>query len=155
MASVRRAYTDEYAFNYIPQEQPERVRRTRQRPQAQPQQPTKKQIQTGTLSADTLRALIAATIVVGLLLIGNVIINAYTAELQYDINQIERQNGILQTEINLLEVKIGSNTSVQELEAYAMSDLNMHYPEGNECVHLSTVEAPKGLTDIIRQKAYA
>ena len=53
-------------------------------------------------------------------------------------------------------VKIGSNTSISQLEDYATSKLAMHYPEGNECIHLATVELPEeNLADIIKQKAYA
>ncbi len=155
MTSLSRAYTSEYAYNYLPQEQPSRVKRTRQRPQEQMQPKQRQNEQVGVLSAESLRALIFATFVIGVILIGTVIINAYTAELQYSINQIENQNAILQSEIDMLEVKIGSTTSIQELESFAVENLEMHYPEGAECVHLASVEAPKGLSDIIRQKAYA
>ena len=66
------------------------------------------------------------------------------------------ENAILQSEVDMLEVKIGSNTSINQLEEYAAANLAMHYPEGNECIHLATVELPKGnLADIIREKAYA
>ena len=34
MATARRAYTAEYSYRYAPEAQPERVRRTRERPQA-------------------------------------------------------------------------------------------------------------------------
>ena len=72
------------------------------------------------------------------------------------MNQLENQNAILQTEIDLLEVKIGSNTSINQLEVYATENLAMHYPEGKECIHLSSVELPETkLADVIRQKAYA
>lgn len=156
MATARRAYTSEYAFNFVPEVQPERVKRTRQRPERKEQQQVKRNPQSGTLSADTLRALIVGVLAIGLILIGVVIINAHTASLQYSVNQLESQNAILQTEIDMLEVKIGSNTSINQLEEYATKNLAMHYPEGNECIHLATVELPEeSLADIIRQKAYA
>jgi len=73
-----------------------------------------------------------------------------------EVNQLENQNTILQTEIDMMEVKIGSNTSINQLEEYAAVQLGMHYPESNECIHLATIEAPEeGLADLIRQKAYA
>ncbi len=156
MATARRAYTSEYSFNFVPKIEPERVKRTRQRPQAQPETQVRPEQQRGTVSADTLRALIMGVLALGLILIGLVIVNAHTASLQYDVNQLENQNAILQTEIDLLEVKIGSNTSINQLEVYATENLAMHYPEGKECIHLSSVELPETkLADVIRQKAYA
>lgn len=153
--TARKRFTSEYAYNYIPEEQPQRVRRTRQRPLDVPQTAPKTKPGSDVLSRETLRLLVLATIAIGIILIGTVIINAHTSKLQYSINQLEKQNEIIQTEINLLNVKIGSNTSIQELETYATGELSMHYPEGNECIHLASMEAPSGLADMIKQKAYA
>lgn len=156
MATARRAFTSEYSFNFIPQQEPERVRRTRQRPEYRPEQQQEQRKQSGTISAGTLRALILGVLAIGIILIGLVIVNAHSASLQYAVNQLENQNAILQTEIDMMEVQIGSNTSINQLEEYATAQLGMHYPEGNECIHLSTVEVPEdGFADIIRQKAYA
>ena len=156
MATARRAFTSEYSFNFEPQKQPERVRRTRVRPKAQPETQRVPAKQGAAVSADTLRVLIAGVLAIGIILIGMVIVNAHTASLQYSVNQLENQNAILQTEVDMLEVKIGSNTSINQLEEFALTQLGMHYPDGNECIHLATVEAPDGnFADLIRQKAYA
>lgn len=156
MATARRAYTSEYSFNFTPEVRPERVRRTRQRPERPVEKQVKRAPESGTLSQDTLRVLIAGVLAIGVILIAMVIVNAHTASLQYDVNQLESQNAILQSEVDMLEVKIGSNTSINQLEEYAATNLAMHYPEGNECIHLSSVDLPEGnLADIIRQKAYA
>lgn len=156
MATARRAYTSEYSFNFTPEVRPERVRRTRQRPERPVEKQVRRAPESGTLSQDTLRALIAGVLAIGVILIAMVIVNAHTASLQYDVNQLESHNAILQSEVDMLEVKIGSNTSINQLEEYAATNLAMHYPEGNECIHLSSVDLPEGnLADIIRQKAYA
>ena len=156
MATARRAYTSEYSFNFTPEVRPERVRRTRQRPERPVEKQERRAPESGTLSQDTLRVLIAGVLAIGVILIAMVIVNAHTASLQYEVNQLENQNAILQSEVDMLEVKIGSNTSINQLEEYAATNLAMHYPEGNECIHLSAVELPEGnLADIIRQKAYA
>ena len=156
MATSRRAYTSEYSFNFTPEVRPERVRRTRQRPERPVEKQVRRAPESGTLSQDTLRALIAGVLAIGVILIAMVIVNAHTASLQYDVNQLESHNAILQSEVDMLEVKIGSNTSINQLEEYAATNLAMHYPEGNECIHLSSVDLPEGnLADIIRQKAYA
>lgn len=156
MATARRAYTSEYSFNFTPEVRPERVRRTRQRPERPVEKQVRRAPESVTLSQDTLRVLIAGVLAIGVILIAMVIVNAHTASLQYDVNQLESQNAILQSEVDMLEVKIGSNTSINQLEEYAATNLAMHYPEGNECIHLSSVDLPEGnLADIIRQKAYA
>ena len=156
MATARRAYTSEYSFNFTPEVRPERVRRTRQRPERPVEKQVRRAPESGTLSQDTLRVLIAGVLAIGVILIAMVIVNAHTASLQYDVNQLESQNAILQSEVDMLEVKIGSNTSINQLEEYAATNLAMHYPEGNECIHLSSVDLPEeNLADIIRQKAYA
>ncbi len=159
MATARRAHTSEYSFRFEPQRQPERVKRTRERPEARPETRPEQQRgrqQSGTISADTLRALIVGVLAIGAILIGMVIVNAHSANLQYTVNQLESQNAILQTEIDMLEIKIGSNTSINQLEDYAITQMGMHYPYSNECIHLSNVEVPEeGLANMIRQKAYA
>ena len=156
MATARRAFTSEYNFGFAPEQQPERDKRTRQRPQTQPEIKKSPARQSGTISVDTFRTLIVGVLAIGIILIGMVIVNAHTASLQYSVNQLENQNAILQSEVDMLEVKIGSNTSINQLEEYAMTQFGMHYPDGNECIHLAAVEAPDGnFADLIRQKAYA
>ena len=148
MATARRAYTAEYSYRYAPEAQPERVRRTRERPQA-PQTGGKRQT-TQTLSPASLRAMISAVVI-----IGAVLVNAQAAKLQYSINQLKNENSIMETEINMMNVKIESSTGISQLEKYAVNELGMHYPQGNECIHLSSVKAPEeSLAALIREKAY-
>ena len=153
MATARRAYTAEYSYRYAPEAQPERVRRTRERPQA-PQTGGKRQT-TQTLSPASLRAMISAVVIIGAILIGIVLVNAQAAKLQYSINQLKNENSIMETEINMMNVKIESSTGISQLEKYAVNELGMHYPQGNECIHLSSVKAPEEiLAALIREKAY-
>ena len=93
MATARRAYTAEYSYRYAPEAQPERVRRTRERPQA-PQTGGKRQT-TQTLSPASLRAMISAVVIIGAILIGIVLVNAQAAKLQYSINQLKNENSSL------------------------------------------------------------
>ena len=95
MATARRAYTSEYSFNFTPEVRPERVRRTRQRPERPVEKQVRRAPESGTLSQDTLRALIAGVLAIGVILIAMVIVNAHTASLQYDVNQLESHNAIL------------------------------------------------------------
>lgn len=153
MATARRAYTSEYQFGFAPEPQPERVRRTRQRPQVHTPEPKREQV--AVLTPATLRTLIAAVVMIGVLLIGSVVINAQTAKLQYNINQLKNENAILETEVSMLEFKIEKETSVEKLEAVAIGQMGMHYPSSNESVHVATLTQGEGsLVDIIKTKAY-
>lgn len=152
--TARRAYTAEYSYNYVPERQPERIRRTRQRPESQPE---KKQSSKRNQSVESavLRTLIMAAVAIGILLIGIVIVNATAANLQYSINQLDRQNSIMQNEIDMMALKIEGNTSISQLETHATEELAMHYPQGSECIHLSTIDmSGESLSSIIKQKAY-
>ena len=58
------------------------------------------------------RALIMAVVIIGVLLIGMIVVNAQSAKLQYDINQLRSQNDLLENEIGTLNVMlIVKNTS--------------------------------------------
>lgn len=152
MATARRAYTSEYSFNFVPEVQPERVRRTRQRPEVN----TKEQPKQGQgLTPAALRTLIVAVVAIGIMLMGIVVVNAQAAKLQYSINQLRNQNSIMETEITMLSLELDTARGISQLETYASDKLKMHYPQGSECVHLSAVESPgKSLANTIRQKAY-
>ena len=153
MATARKAYTSEYQFNFAPDAQPERVRRTRQRPQVHTPEPKREQVTI--LTPANLRTLIVAVVMVGILLIGTIVVNAHTAKLQYNINQLKNQNAILETEVSMLEFKIEKETSVEKLEAFALGKLGMHYPNSNQSVHVATLDmGDESLSNLIKAKAY-
>ncbi|MEE0797355.1 MAG: hypothetical protein UIJ88_05930 [Anaerovoracaceae bacterium] len=159
MATARRAYTSEYTPDFaaarMPQPQPERVRRTRQRPE-QAQRPSGKPERDVIMTPAVLRALIVASVVMGLLLICMVLVSAHAAELQYSINQVRNENSAIQSEIDMLSMEIDSGTGIETLETFATGELDMHYPSDNESIVLSDVEPYDGsLADLIKQKAYA
>lgn len=112
MATARKAYTSEfYAYNYAPERQPERVRRTRQRPEVNTESREKKNKREQAYTAAVLRSLIVAVVAVGILFIGIVVVNAQAAKLQYSINQLRSENSTIQTEIDMLTIKLdGSKT---------------------------------------------
>ena len=107
MATARKAYTSEfYAYNYAPERQPERVRRTRQRPEVNTESREKKNKREQAYTAAVLRSLIVAVVAVGILFIGIVVVNAQAAKLQYSINQLRSENSTIQTEIDMLTIKL-------------------------------------------------
>lgn len=153
MATARKAFTSEYNFRAAPEAAPERVRRTRQRPQVnKPQTHTK---QESFLTPANLRTIITAVIIISLILIGMVVINAQSAKVQYSINQLKSQNALLESEVSMLKVKVERETSIEKLEEYAINKLGMFYPVGSQCVHVATLEQGEGsLVDMIKEKAY-
>ena len=154
METARKTYTaEDYNYNYAPEIQRERIKRTRKRPETDKN--LKKQQQEKAYKAAVLRSLIVAVIAVGVLLIGMIVVNAHAAKLQYSINQLRSENGILKTEIDMLTIKLDSSNTINQLETYATDELGMYYPQGSECIHLSTIEpSEESLTELIRQKAY-
>ena len=152
MATARRAYTSEYQYGFAPEVRPERVRRTRQRPEVNNKP---KQEQEVILTPANLRILIMAVVLIGALFIGMVVVNAQAAKYQYNINQLRNQNNILENDINVLNMKIERETGIGNLEQYATEDLGMIYPKGDQCIHVSSLESGEGsLADLIKQKAY-
>ena len=156
MATARKAYTSEfYAYNYAPERQPERVRRTRQRPEVNTESREQKNKREQAYTAAVLRSLIVAVVAVGILFIGIVVVNAQAAKLQYSINQLRSENSTIQTEIDMLTIKLDGSKTINQLESYATEELGMYYPQGSECIHLSAIEPTDGsLADVIKQKAY-
>lgn len=152
MATARRAYTAEYQYGFTPEVQPERVRRTRQRPEVNRQQ---EQRQETILTPASLRTLIIAVVLIGAMFICMVVVNAQAAKFQYSINQLRSQNTLLENEIGSLNIKIERETGIQNLEKYATEKLNMFYPQGEQCVHVSTLSTSESsLAELIKQKAY-
>ena len=163
MADARRAYQRTYTAEYQQQPQPERVRRTRQRPQvgrrtqqAQEEARRQQQDQSIFLNPANARVLIMAVVIIGALLIGMIVVNAQSAKLQYDINQLRSQNDLLENEIGTLNVMLERETSIAALEKYATEKLDMFYPEGSQCVHVSALDETEGsLAALIKEKAYS
>ena len=97
-----------------------------------------------------------AVVIIGALLIGMIVVNAQSAKLQYDINQLRSQNDLLENEIGTLNVMLERETSIAALEKYATEKLDMFYPEGSQCVHVSTLDEAEGsLAALIKEKAYS
>ena len=107
------------------------------------------------LTPAALRTLIIAVVLIGAMFICMVVVNAQAAKFQYSINQLRSQNTLLENEIGSLNIKIERETGIQNLEKYATEKLNMFYPQGEQCVHVSTLSTSESsLAELIKQKAY-
>ncbi len=147
-------YTGATAFQPVyperESEQPKRVRRTRERPQAETA------VHTGQgISIQELRQLIGMAVLVGILLIGLLVINAYAASIQCSINELTKANLLIEDEIDNLNMKIDSSTSIEQIESYAMGKLNMNYPKSSQCIYIDEdASLVDNFASVLRQKAY-
>ena len=56
----------------------------------------------------------------------------------------------------MLNMKIDQSTSIEQIESYAMKNLNMRYPKSSQCIYIEeNAKLTKNFSQVIRQKAYA
>ena len=137
-------------------EQPNKVRRTRERPKPDAAEPAPSTARNGqAITLQELRQLIGMAVVIGILLIGMLVINAYAASIQCSINELTKSNLTIEDEIDTLNMKIGSGTSIEQIESYAMKELNMNYPKNSQCIYIAeNAELMDNFSAVLRQKAY-
>ncbi|MBQ8564188.1 MAG: hypothetical protein IJ443_09925 [Firmicutes bacterium] len=134
-------------------EEPKRVRRTRARPKAETQGQT--QYVNQGLTLQELHQLIGIAVLVGVLLIGLLVVNAYAASVQCSINDLTKANIALEDEIDTLNMKIYSSTSIEQIESYAMDELKMRYPTSSQCIYIEEdAVLMDNFASVIRQRAY-
>ena len=80
---------------------------------------------------------------------------AKATEIKYSINKINKENVLLEDEIDMLNIKIESANSIAAVEAYAIDKLNMKYPSADQCIYVEKDFAVReDLVQIIKEKAY-
>jgi len=103
---------------------------------------------------DKLR-LFCITVVAGLLCICLVIGSAYSASIKFDVNQMIKENNIMEGEIQNLTVKIKQASNITTIEDKASNDLGMIYPSNDQYVYVGTEDAASGaIAMIIKDQAY-
>lgn len=134
-------------------EESRKVKRTRQRPK--PAEDVSVQTAGQSLTIQELRQLIAMAVMVGMLLIGMLVVNAYAVSIQCSINELTKANMVLEDEIDTLNMKIDSSTSIEQIETYAMKELKMIYPKSSQCVYIAEdAVLMDNFASVIRQRAY-
>lgn len=170
MAAINRAYTSEYtAFEYttlgqvyqpgqwaypLPEERPAapRVKRTRQRPALEPEAPKTSR---ALITHKMLRRTILLLVFMGAIVISTIWMSAKATEIKYEINQIKSENVLLQNEISMLDIKIQSANSIEQIEDYATTELKMQYPKSQQCIYVEAGDSASGdLVARIKEKAY-
>ena len=126
--------------------QPEREERSRRRRSAK--KPT---ISAG----EGKKAALSLVMIAGIAMIMLIIITAYSANLQYNINSMLKENRALAGEIENLQVKVYSANNIEYVESKATGELGMVYPSESSKVYISNDDIPEeGFADMLREKAY-
>ena len=126
--------------------QPEREERSRRRRSAK-----KPAISAG----EGKKAALSLVMIAGIVMIMLIIITAYSANLQYNINSMLKENRALAGEIENLQVKVYSANNIEYVESKATGELGMVYPSESSKVYISNDDIPEeGFADMLREKAY-
>ena len=101
------------------------------------------------------RRSILIVVLIGMILASIVLLSAYAAELKVGNNALAANNAALQGEIDMLDVKIMSANSIDQIEAIATSELGMVYADASEYIVITGDDMPTGsLALMIRGNAY-
>lgn len=126
--------------------QPEREERSRRRRSAK-----KPAISAG----EGKKAVLSLVMIAGIAMIMLIIITAYSANLQYNINSMLKENRALAGEIENLQVKVYSANNIEYVESKATGELGMVYPSESSKVYITNDDIPEeGFADMLREKAY-
>ena len=126
--------------------QPEREERSRRRRCAK-----KPSISAG----EGKKAALSLVMIAGIAMIMLIRITAYSANLQYNINSMLKENRALAGEIENLQVKVYSANNIEYVESKATGELGMVYPSESSKVYITNDDIPEeGFADMLREKAY-
>ena len=126
--------------------QPEREERSRRRRSAK-----KPAISAG----EGKKAALSLVMIAGIAMIMLIIITAYSANLQYNINSMLKESRALAGEIENLQVKVYSANNIEYVESKATGELGMVYPSESSKVYITNDDIPEeGFADMLREKAY-
>lgn len=156
------AYAEHYAYERgyaYPTTYPQspRTGKASEREKAKPElREVPKQTQTSLITHELLFKTVLLLIFAGAILIGTIWLSAKATEIQYEINKINKENVILQNEISMLDIKIESANSIEQIEDYATGTLKMQYPKSQQCIYIEAGEkASDDLVQRIKEKAYS
>ncbi len=101
------------------------------------------------------KAALSMVMIAGVAMIMLIIITAYSANLQYNINSMLKENRALAGEIENLQVKVYSANNIEYVESKATGELGMVYPSESSKVYITNDDIPEeGFADMLREKAY-
>ncbi len=102
------------------------------------------------------RKLAFATVAIaGILCIFMIMVTAFCASVQYDINQMTKENQAVQGEIENLEAQYYGVSNIGVIENTATKQLGMKYPSEKKRVYLYSDDVPEnGFAAVLRDKAF-
>ncbi len=99
--------------------------------------------------------LLVLTVFIGILCVGLILSTAYAASIKYNINTLIKENAVIQGEIENLNVKIESASSIQIVEERATTELGMVYPNPGQLVFIDgSRETVKDFALVLKEQAY-
>lgn len=150
------AYATDYAY---PEPHPRnpRTRRTAEKVADKPiLREAPRRAEAPLITHEVLLKTILLFIFAGAILIATIWLRAEATEIKYEINKFNKENVILQNEISMLDIKIESSNSIEQIEEYATEKLKMQYPKSQQCIYIEPDEkASDDLAQRIREKAYS
>lgn len=94
-------------------------------------------------------------LIAGVLCIFMIMVTAFCASVQYDINQMTKENQAVQGEIENLEAKLYSVSNIGVVESTATKNMKMKYPSEKNRVYVYSDDIPQtGFAAVLRDKAY-
>lgn len=94
-------------------------------------------------------------ILTGIVCIAIVLLSAYSADLKNGNNNLAKENGYVQSEIDSLNIKIGEASKIDYIEEVASTELGMVYPDPDKCIHVTEEDMPEeSLATVIKNGAY-
>ncbi|MGI6730740.1 MAG: cell division protein FtsL [Anaerovoracaceae bacterium] len=118
----------------------------------------KKKVKSSSLSisAKDKARLVLLTLIIGLLGIGLIVSTAYAADIKVSINELIKENAVIQGEIENLEVKLESAANIQTIEEKAIAELGMVYPNRDQIVVMQEKDhmASKDFILAMKEQAY-
>ncbi len=101
------------------------------------------------------KRIISMVIIIGIVCIAMVVMKATAAEIRCENNEMIAQNKMLQSEVDTLNIKIKTASSVDQIEKIAKNKLGMVYPTSENCVFLTNEDKPKeNFAAVIRNNIY-
>ncbi len=98
--------------------------------------------------------ILALIIALGVLFVGMIISTAFAATIQYQTNNIIKENHVIQTEIENLEMQLHAATNIEAIETKAAAQ-GMVYPTSQQVVHLSAdSKVPDDFAQMMKNQAY-
>lgn len=99
--------------------------------------------------------LLMLILLIGVLCVAGVVSTAYATQIKYNLNEIAKDNKIIQGEIDNMNVIIQAENNVATIEDKAINQLGMVYPSYDQTVYISQdKEKINNFAMVLREQAY-